>query len=104
MSLDKDGDKKISKDEAPERMKENFAQLDTNTDGFLDSGEIAALRRRCKKCSSESRMAGPRGSWRTGWSAGRRSAGGRWSISVRAILRSMPALARSSCSTVTFER
>jgi HlyD family secretion protein len=44
-ALDKDGDKKISPEEAPERMKENFANLDTNKDGFLDAAEIAAVNR-----------------------------------------------------------
>ena len=45
-SLDKDGDKKISKEEAPERMKEFFDKLDSNSDGFIDAKELAALRSR----------------------------------------------------------
>jgi Ca2+-binding EF-hand superfamily protein len=39
--LDKDGDGKISKDEAPERMKENFDRLDGNKDGKIDAEEFA---------------------------------------------------------------
>ena len=41
--IDRDGDKKISKEEAPERMKENFARLDANSDGFLDGRELARM-------------------------------------------------------------
>lgn len=41
--LDKNGDGKISKDEAPERMKENFDRLDANKDGNLDADELARL-------------------------------------------------------------
>lgn len=41
--LDKDGDGKLSKDEAPERMKEGFARLDRNSDGFLDREEMADM-------------------------------------------------------------
>lgn len=39
--LDKNGDGKISKDEAPERMKENFDRLDANKDGNIDAEEFA---------------------------------------------------------------
>ena len=49
MAMDKDGDKKISLEEAPERLKENFANLDTNKDGFLDAAEIAALKRQIQE-------------------------------------------------------
>ena len=38
--LDKDGDGKVSKEEAPERMKQNFETLDKNSDGFLTPDEI----------------------------------------------------------------
>jgi Ca2+-binding EF-hand superfamily protein len=37
--LDKDSDGKISKEEAPERMKERFGQMDQNGDGYLDKEE-----------------------------------------------------------------
>lgn len=39
--LDKNGDGKLSKDEAPERMKENFDRLDANKDGNIDAEEFA---------------------------------------------------------------
>jgi len=41
--FDKDGDGKLSKDEAPERMRENFGRLDTNGDGFVDDAELKQL-------------------------------------------------------------
>lgn len=37
---DTDGDGKISRDEAQGRLKANFARLDLNSDGFLDSSEL----------------------------------------------------------------
>lgn len=40
--LDKDGDGKLSKDEAPERIQKNFDQLDRNSDGFVDREELAS--------------------------------------------------------------
>lgn len=42
--FDKDSDGKVSKEEAPDRLKERFDSLDTNKDGFLDAGEISKLR------------------------------------------------------------
>ncbi len=42
MANDKDGDGKLSKEEAPQRMAANFEQWDTNTDGFVDKEEVAA--------------------------------------------------------------
>ncbi|HEY5315130.1 MAG TPA: HlyD family efflux transporter periplasmic adaptor subunit [Pirellulales bacterium] len=44
--LDRDGDHRISMDEAPERMREYFPVLDTNHDGSLDAAELAAARSR----------------------------------------------------------
>jgi hypothetical protein len=41
--FDKNGDGKISLDEAPPRMKENFSQHDTNGDGFIDADEAKSL-------------------------------------------------------------
>jgi Ca2+-binding EF-hand superfamily protein len=38
--MDKDGDGKISLTEAPERMQTNFANVDTNGDGFVESSEL----------------------------------------------------------------
>ncbi|MEX0678266.1 MAG: efflux RND transporter periplasmic adaptor subunit [Pirellulales bacterium] len=45
MSLDKDGDKKISSEEAPDFMKDRFGDMDSNSDGFIDAAEIAEIRR-----------------------------------------------------------
>jgi HlyD family secretion protein len=41
--LDKNADGKVSKDEAPGRMKESFDETDTNSDGFLDKAELDKL-------------------------------------------------------------
>ncbi|HET6423528.1 MAG TPA: hypothetical protein VFG20_07575 [Planctomycetaceae bacterium] len=46
MANDKDGDGKLSKDEASERMAANFEQWDANSDGFVDKDEIDAARAR----------------------------------------------------------
>jgi len=42
MQADKDGDQRISRDEAPERMLRVFDHIDTNGDDFLDREEITA--------------------------------------------------------------
>ncbi|MBL8829701.1 MAG: EF-hand domain-containing protein, partial [Planctomycetaceae bacterium] len=39
---DANKDGKLSKDEAPERMKENFDRIDRNGDGFVDRDELRA--------------------------------------------------------------
>jgi hypothetical protein len=44
MQFDGDGDGRLSRDEAPERMRAVFDQIDTNGDGFLDGEELAARR------------------------------------------------------------
>ena len=41
--FDKDGDGKISMEEAPPPMKANFSQHDTNGDGFIDADEAKSL-------------------------------------------------------------
>ncbi len=46
MRLDQDKDGRISRDEAPERMRPMFDRLDANSDGFLDATEMKAMRRR----------------------------------------------------------
>lgn len=43
-SLDKDGDGKVSRDEAPGRMKEFFDKMDGNGDGFIDKDEMSKMR------------------------------------------------------------
>lgn len=40
MENDADGDKKISKDEAPQRLKDSFDRMDADGDGFLDEQEL----------------------------------------------------------------
>lgn len=42
-AMDKDGDKKLSRDEAQGRMKENFDRIDSNSDGFIDRKELDEL-------------------------------------------------------------
>jgi RND family efflux transporter MFP subunit len=49
MDLDKDGDKKISLDEAPEQMQDRFGEMDANDDGSLDSAEIAEVTRKIQR-------------------------------------------------------
>ena len=46
MQYDSDGDGKVSKDEAPERMQGFFDRLDGNGDGFIDQEEVDAMRSR----------------------------------------------------------
>jgi Ca2+-binding EF-hand superfamily protein len=38
--MDKDGNGKLEKDEIPERMKENLARVDSNSDGIVDLAEF----------------------------------------------------------------
>jgi len=44
--LDKNGDGKLTKDEAPDRLKENFDRIDANKDGHIAQAELAAAFRR----------------------------------------------------------
>ena len=43
MSFDKDGDKKLSEDELPERMRNMMARGDENQDKLLDEEEIKKM-------------------------------------------------------------
>ncbi|MFO0886441.1 MAG: hypothetical protein U0894_20060 [Pirellulales bacterium] len=43
--LDKDKDGKLSKEEVPERMRENFSKMDQNGDGFVEPKELEAAMR-----------------------------------------------------------
>jgi Ca2+-binding EF-hand superfamily protein len=45
---DANGDGKLSKDEVPERMREGFDRIDTNSDGFLDDAELRQLGERMR--------------------------------------------------------
>jgi len=70
MQYDKDGDKKVSREEAPERMQGFFDRMDPNGDGFIDESEIADMRKR-----RPSGGGGGRGEGRPGGSGGDGSRG-----------------------------
>jgi HlyD family secretion protein len=59
MSFDKDGDKKVSKDEAPEQVQKAFDFIDTNTHGLIDAMESAAAA--AKRRQMEQQGGGPGG-------------------------------------------
>ncbi len=46
MRFDQDGDGKISREEAPERMRQRFDRMDSNGDGVIDEDEIKAMAER----------------------------------------------------------
>jgi Ca2+-binding EF-hand superfamily protein len=54
-SLDKNGDGKISKEEAEGPLKERFDRIDTNGDGFLDQTELQQVRERMRQMRPEGR-------------------------------------------------
>ena len=43
MRMDTDGDGKISREEAPDRLRERFDEMDKNGDGFLDASDFQAM-------------------------------------------------------------
>jgi len=49
LRMDKDGDKRIAKDEAKGQMKSNFERLDLDDDGFIDRGELEKLAERLSR-------------------------------------------------------
>lgn len=59
--LDKDGDGKISRQEAPERMQGFFDMVDTNKDGFLDKAELAAMLAKFRRAKPGATAPGPGG-------------------------------------------
>ena len=56
LSMDKDGDGKITKDEAEGQLKANFERNDVNKDGFLVRGELDALLQRLSGGRSSQRQ------------------------------------------------
>jgi HlyD family secretion protein len=59
MSFDKDGDKKISKDEAPDQVKGFFDRMDSNSDGFIDAKEIAEARQKAQQMKQQMQGGAP---------------------------------------------
>lgn len=57
---DANGDGKLSKEEAPERMKENFDRIDANSDGFVDETELRAMVQRLRDNVERGRREGDR--------------------------------------------
>ena len=58
MQFDKDGDGKVSKDEAPEPMRDRFDMIDSNGDGFLDKADMDAMRQRMQGAGAGGPSAG----------------------------------------------
>jgi collagen type III alpha len=52
-SLDKDGDGKLSREEAPERMKDFFDNMDTDKDGAVSSAELAEVRKKMQQMQAQ---------------------------------------------------
>lgn len=62
MQNDKDGDGKLSKDEADERLKGRFADIDSNGDGFIDRAELtSAISRMARMAGGGGGARGPGG-------------------------------------------
>ncbi len=48
LAMDKNGDKKLSRDEAQGQMKSNFERIDSNGDGFIDREDMGRLAERLR--------------------------------------------------------
>jgi RND family efflux transporter MFP subunit len=70
MQMDADGDGKISRDEAPERMRDFFDNLDTSGDGYIDRAEADAMRQRFRAGGGPGGPGGPGGGGGSGGSGG----------------------------------
>ena len=49
MEADANGDGKLSKDEAPEALRQRFDRMDRNSDGFIDQNELQQMGRRVRR-------------------------------------------------------
>ena len=58
MDNDKDGDGKVSLEEAPEMVQSWFDRIDTNGDGFVDAAENAELRKRAEEWQRQNQQGG----------------------------------------------
>jgi hypothetical protein len=58
MDNDKDGDGKVSLEEAPEMVQSWFDRIDTNGDGFVDAAENAELRKRAEQWQRQHQQGG----------------------------------------------
>ncbi len=63
--MDSDGDGLVSREEAPERLGERFAQLDKNNDGNLDAEELKRMAGRQGRPGASGGLGGPGGMERT---------------------------------------
>jgi acetyl esterase/lipase len=56
-AMDKDGDEKVSRDEAQGQLKRNFDRADSNSDGFIDRQELNQLATRLQRQRADSARA-----------------------------------------------
>jgi dienelactone hydrolase len=54
LAMDKDGDEKISRDEAQGQLKRNFDRIDSNSDGLIDRKELGRLAARMQREKADS--------------------------------------------------
>lgn len=60
MQNDADGDGRLSREEAPERMRDNFDEIDANQDGFVEPSEIEAMREQVRLRTGDGEEGGDR--------------------------------------------